>query len=305
MERYMKMSDGHFVFTRILTPTIPCKGHFHILHGMAEHSGRYVNFAQILCAAGYAVSMHDHRGHGETAGYNGTLGFFAEKNGFDRVVEDAHEVIMTIHDQFADVPLIVFGHSMGSFIARRYIQLYGTNVDNVILCGTGSVSTLHRIGHYVAQVFAMQRGKETESPLLNKLSFGSFNKQFPNPKTGYDWLCSVEQEVQKYMDDPYCGFIPSNQFFADLTAGFMVLNRKKEIEKIQKNLPILLISGSKDPVGDSGLGVYSVAEQFAAAGLQDVTVYLFEDKRHEILNEDNQQAVHQVLLRWLEKYDRK
>ncbi len=304
-ERYMKMSDGHFVFTRTLTPTIPCIGHIHILHGMAEHSGRYIKFAQKLCVAGYAVTMHDHRGHGETASYNGTLGFFAEKNGFDRVVEDAHEVIVAMHAQFADVPFILFGHSMGSFIARRYIQLYSNDVDNVILCGTGNVSTLHKIGHYVAQVLAMQRGKEMESPLLNKLSFGSFNKQVPNAKTAYDWLCSVEDEVQKYIDDPYCGFIPTNQFFVDLTAGLMVLNRKNEIEKINKNLPILLISGSKDPVGDSGHGVYNVAERFAAAGVQDVTVYLFEDKRHEILNEDNHQAVHQVLLRWLEKYDTK
>ena len=305
MERYIKMSDGHFVFTRTLTPTMPCRGHIHILHGMAEHSGRYSNFAQILCDAGYAVTMHDHRGHGETAAYNGTLGFFAESNGFDRVVEDVHEVIVTMHAPYADVPLIIFGHSMGSFIARRYIQLYGHHIDNVILCGTGSVSPLHMVGHYVAQALAKQRGKETESALLNKLSFGSFNKQFANPKTAYDWLCSVEQEVQKYMDDPYCGFIPTNQFFVDLTAGFKGLNRKKEIEKIKKNLPILLISGSKDPVGDAGQGVYKVAEQFAAAGIQDVTVYLFEDRRHEILNEDNQQAVHQVLLRWLEKYDTK
>ncbi len=303
MERYIQMSDGHFVFTRTMTPTISCIGHIHILHGMAEHSGRYVKLAGELCAAGYAVTMHDHRGHGETAGYNGKLGFFAEHNGFERVVEDVHEIVMTMHAQFTDVPFILFGHSMGSFITRRYIQLHSDRVDNVILCGTGSVSTLHMAGHFFARTLAMQHGKDTESPLLNKLSFGSFNKQFPNPKTAYDWLCSVEQEVQKYIDDPYCGFMPTNQFFVDLTAGFMLLNRKKEIEKIKKNLPILLISGSKDPVGDHGQGVYTVAEQFAAAGVQDVTVYLFEDKRHEILNEDNQQAVYQVLLRWLGKYD--
>ncbi|MFY0520887.1 alpha/beta fold hydrolase [Lysinibacillus sp. UGB7] len=303
MERYIQMSDGHSVFTRTLTPTSSCIGHIHILHGMAEHSGRYVKFAEALCIAGYAVTMHDHRGHGETAAYNGKLGFFAERNGFERVVEDVHEIVNTMHAQFADVPLILFGHSMGSFITRRYIQLYSENVDKVILCGTGSVTALHMAGHFFAQTLAMQQGKGTESPLLNKLSFGSFNKQFPNPKTANDWLCSVEHEVQKYIDDPYCGFIPTNQFFVDLTAGFMMLNRKKEIERTKKNLPILLISGSKDPVGDHGQGVYAVAEQFAAAGLQDVTVYLFEDKRHEILNEDNKEAVYQVLLRWLKKYD--
>ncbi|MEK5231219.1 alpha/beta fold hydrolase [Lysinibacillus sp. FSL K6-0232] len=305
MTRYIQMSDQHFIFTRTLQPKAPCIGHIHILHGMAEHSGRYLSFAQTLNAAGYAVTMHDHRGHGETAAYNGTLGFFAEHHGFERVVKDAHEIITQLHKQFADVPLILFGHSMGSFITRRYIQLYSNNVDRVILCGTGNVTALHAVGNLLARALAKGLGKETESQLLNQLSFGSFNKQFPNPKTAYDWLTSVQQEVQKYIDDPYCGFIPTNQFFVDLTTGFTTLNRKKEIAKVRKDLPILLISGSKDPVGEQGLGVYTVAEQFAAAGVQDVTVYLFEDKRHEILNEDNQQAVFQVLLRWLEKYDTK
>jgi len=166
------------------------------------------------------------------------------------------------------------------------------------------VTALHAVGNLVAKALAKGLGKETESKLLNQLSFGSFNKQFPNPKTAYDWLCSVQQEVEKYIDDPYCGFIPTNQFFVDLTTGFATLNRKRELAKVRKDLPILLISGSKDPVGEQGLGVYKVAEQLAAVGVEDVTVYLFEDKRHEILNEDNQEAVFQVLLRWLEKYDR-
>ncbi|MGY3185526.1 alpha/beta fold hydrolase [Lysinibacillus sp. TE18511] len=248
MERYIEMSDGHFLFTRTFKPSNPCIGHIHILHGMAEHSGRYVKFARTLNEAGYAVTMHDHRGHGETAAYNGTLGFFAEQNGFDRVVEDAHEVVTSLHAQFADVPLILFGHSMGSFITRRYIQLYSEQVDNAILCGTGNVTALHTMGNLVAKALAKQFGKETESKILNKLSFGSFNKQFPSSKTAYDWLCSAEDEVQKYIDDPYCGFIPTNQFFVDLTTGFKSLNRKKEIAKIKKELPILLISGSKDPV---------------------------------------------------------
>lgn len=303
MERYIQMSDDQFVFTRTFEPSTPCIGHIHILHGMAEHSGRYVTFAKTLNASGYAVTMHDHRGHGETAAYNGTLGFFAEENGFERVVKDAHEVITQLHAPFADVPFILFGHSMGSFITRRYIQLYGGQVDKVILCGTGNVTALHAVGNIVAKVLAKGLGKESESNLLNQLSFGSFNKQFLNPKTAYDWLCSVQQEVQKYIDDPYCGFIPTNQFFVDLTTGFTTLNRKKELAKVRQDLPILLISGSKDPVGEQGLGVYAVAEQLTAVGVKDVTVYIFEDKRHEILNEDNQEEVFKVILRWLKKYD--
>ena len=154
MERYIQMSDEHFVFTRTLEPSTPCIGHIHILHGMAEHSGRYLTFAKTLTAAGYVVTMHDHRGDGETAAYNGTLGFFAEENGFERVVKDAHEVITQLHVPYANVPLILFGHSMGSFITRRYIQLYGEQVDNVILCGTGNVTALHAVGNLVAKALA-------------------------------------------------------------------------------------------------------------------------------------------------------
>ena len=297
------MSDGHVVFTNKFEPEGTCIGHIHILHGMSEHSGRYEKFAREMCAFGYVVTMHDHRGHGKTAMRNGKLGFFAEEDGFARVVKDVYEIVNKMHAPYSDVPFILLGHSMGSFIARRFIQLHGELVDRVILCGTGAVSTLHKVGHYVALSLAKQFGKDVESPLLNDLSFGHYNKQFPLAKTDYDWICSVDAVVQKFIEDPYCGFIPTNQFFVDLTQGLMEINQKTEIEKINKNLPILLVSGTKDPVGEQGAGVYRVAAQYHKAGLEEVTVYLFEDKRHEILNEDNQQMVYQVLLRWLNKYD--
>lgn len=303
MEQLMQMSDGHVVFTKKYEPVGACIGHIHILHGMAEHSGRYEKFARVLCAVGYVVTTHDHRGHGITAMRNGKLGFFAEEDGFHRLVEDVYEIVCELHAPYTDVPFILLGHSMGSFIARRFIQLHGELVDRVILCGTGAVSTLHKVGHYVALSLAKQFGKDVESPLLNDLSFGHYNKQFPSAKTAYDWICSVDAVVQKFIEDPYCGFIPTNQFFVDLTQGLMEINQKKEIEKIKKNLPILLVSGSEDPVGEQGAGVYHVAAQYHAAGLEEVTVYLFEDMRHEILNEANQQMVYQVLLRWLNQYD--
>ncbi|MEG0260631.1 MAG: alpha/beta fold hydrolase [Lysinibacillus sp.] len=303
MEQYLQMADGHIVFTNQMEPTGKCIGHIHILHGMAEHSARYDKFAKTLCAAGYFVTMHDHRGHGRTAMRNGQLGYFADEEGFDHVVQDVREVTKAMRAAYPDVPFILLGHSMGSFIARRFIQLYSESVDKVILCGTGAVTNLHIAGHYVAKALAKKEGKNTESPLLNELSFGSFNNHFSTAKTAFDWLCSVEEEVDKYIQDPYCGFIPTNQFFADLTGGLIALNKKSAIANIRKDLPIFFISGSEDPVGELGQGVYSVAQQFNKAGIEDITVYLLENKRHEILNEDNQQAVFKVILRWLEKYD--
>lgn len=298
------VSDHTRIYVRIYEPEHEVIGRFHILHGMGEHGGRYDAFATMLCEQGYFVTMHDHRGHGKTAELNGKLGYFADENGFERVVEDVYDVIQNVRYDYKKVPIFIFGHSMGSFIARRFIQVYGEIVDGCILCGTGATTTMHKVGNMLAKTMAKTKGKDVRGDLLNELSLGSFNKQFKNTKTAFDWLTSDEEEVQKYIADPYCGFIPTIQFFADLTDGLIMINRKEENARIPKNLPILLISGSADPVGNNGKGVYKVANQLKNAGAQNVIVYLFEEMRHEILNERNKQQVFDVVSRWLKKYEK-
>ncbi|CAM5183149.1 Alpha-beta hydrolase superfamily lysophospholipase OS=Ureibacillus acetophenoni OX=614649 GN=SAMN05877842_10492 PE=4 SV=1 [Ureibacillus acetophenoni] len=298
------ISDGHRVFVRIYEPDGEVIGRFHILHGMGEHGGRYDAFATMLCEQGYFVTAHDHRGHGQTAEMNGKLGYFADENGFNRVVEDVYEVIQHVRYDYKKVPVYIFGHSMGSFIARRFIQLYSDVVDGCILCGTGITTRLHKIGNVVAKTVARSKGKEAKGALMNEMSLGTFNKQFKNTKTGFDWLTSDQDEVQKYIDDPLCGFIATNQFFVDLTDGLLLINRKDEIQRVRKDLPILLISGCEDPVGNNGKGVYKVAYQYKKAGLQHVVVYMFEGMRHEILNEVNKEQVYQVVTRWLKANDK-
>lgn len=298
------VSDHTRIYVRIYEPEHEVIGRFHILHGMGEHGGRYDAFATMLCEQGYFVTMHDHRGHGKTAELNGKLGYFADENGFERVVEDVYDVLQNVRYDYKKVPIYIFGHSMGSFIARRFIQVYGEIVDGCILCGTGATTTMHKVGNMLAKTMARTKGKDVRGDLLNELSLGSFNKQFKNTKTAFDWLSSDEEEVQKYIEDPYCGFIPTNQFFADLTDGLIMINRKEENTRIPKDLPILLISGSADPVGNNGKGVYKVANQLKNAGAQNVIVYLFEEMRHEILNERNKQQVFEVVSRWLKKYEK-
>lgn len=298
------ISDGHRIFVRIYEPAGEVIGRFHILHGMGEHSGRYDAFATLLSELGYFVTLHDHRGHGKTAEINGKLGYFADENGFNRVVEDVYEVIQNVRYDYKPVPIYIFGHSMGSFIARRFIQLYSDIVDGCILCGTGATTSLHKLGNVVAKTMARTKGKDAKGTLMNELSLGGFNKQFKNTKTGYDWLTSDQDEIQKYIDDPLCGFIATNQFFVDLTDGLLLINQKEENERIGKDLPILLISGSVDPVGLNGKGVYKVANQLKNAGLQNVVIYLFEGMRHEILNEVNREQVYNVVTRWLKTNDK-
>ena len=294
------MADGHKIVARAYFLGNDCIGHVHILHGMGEHQRRYEPFARYLCELGYLVTSHDHRGHGETAEQNGGLfGYFADENGFERVVKDVHEVIHELQKLYGVHPLTLFGHSMGSFIARRYSQLYSEELDRVIYCATGAKTALHVVGNNVAKLLSRVKGPKTPSIFLNKMSFGSFNNNIEEVITNFDWLCTDEEEVRKYIEDTHCGFIATNQFFADLTSGLITITKPKEIKKIRADLPILLISGSDDPVGESGKGVYKVAAQLQQAGLKDVTVFMFDGMRHEIINERNKQQVYDVVTRWM------
>ncbi len=294
--------DGHCLAATIIEPSKVIKGHIHILHGMAEHQGRYLGFAEKLADTGYLVSMHDHRGHGKTAELNHEVkGFFSEKNGFEHVVEDVKTVTDEIRTQYELPKMILFGHSMGSFVARRYSELYSEELCKAIYCGTGSVGVQHYAGANLAKGLAAGKGKREESKLLNQLSFGLFNNKINQPKTAVDWLTRDEAEIKKYLADDDCGFISTNQFFVDLLGGIITLSKRAEVARIRKDLPILLISGSKDPVGGFEKGVWRVARQLSRAGLQDITVQLFAEMRHEILNEINNDFVIQTILNWLEK----
>ncbi|MGG0657793.1 alpha/beta fold hydrolase [Rummeliibacillus pycnus] len=294
--------DHHQLAVSVYEPKTTTKGHIHILHGMAEHHDRYVPFAEFLTNAGFLVSMHDHRGHGRTAKLNqATKGFFSEENGFDIVVEDTKIVTELVRQNRKLPPMILFGHSMGSFIARRYTELYSDELEKVIYCGTGAAGIEHYAGVNLAKCLSIIRGKTEESRIMNKLSFGNFNKAIKNPATNFDWLCTDAKEVEKYIADENCGFISTNQFYVDFLQGIITLSKKHEVCRIRKDLPILFISGSDDPVGSFTKGIWRVAKQLQKCGLHDVTVQLFDGMRHEILNESKKEQVFQTILEWLEK----
>lgn len=296
----MTMTDGHEVFVRTFKPDEGIIGHIHLLHGMAEHSERYEEFAQVLVAQGYFVSTHDHRGHGYTADKNGQLGFFGYEKGFDRVVQDVYEVLKQVEIIANTGRPILFGHSMGSFIARRFAQLYSEMIEKLILSGSGSPSLLHSAGHVIAKQLVKLQGPTTSSQLMNLLSFGNFNNNVKNAKTPFDWLCTDEEEVQKYIDDPLCGFISTTQLFADLTEGMIQLDDQSKNEQIRSDLAVLFVSGTDDPVGgNNAKDVLKAAEQLVDAGVTNVLVHLFEGLRHEILNERKKHQVFEIIVRWL------
>lgn len=296
---FVRASDGHELFNLISFADKP-QAHVHIIHGMAEHSGRYDRFIQELVKQGFTVSAHDQRGHGRTAERNGHTGFFAESDGFSRIVKDVEEVIQYSRRSAGELPLIILGHSMGSFVARRYLQLYSDKVSCAVLSGTGGHPGLSlAAGKLAARSLSRLEGKEKSSPFLGKLIFGSYNKDFAAESSKYSWLSRDAETVKSYEADAWCGFEMANQFYIDLFEGIDLIHRMDEVARIRKNLPVLFISGSMDPVGAKGSGVFAAAAQFQQAGIQPVKVYIAEEARHEVLHELNAEIYQQAIIDWI------
>lgn len=273
-----------------------------IAHGMAEHSLRYEPFIAFLTAHGFIVYANDHRGHGKSISDETSKGYFAKRNGFEKVVEDTYLLTNIIKKENENIPLFLFGHSMGSLIFRRYIQRYNkANIAGVILSGTaGNPGFIGKVGLILAKFERLIKGHKKSSPLMDKLIFGDHNKRFQPVRTKHDFLTRDETVVDAYVADDNCGFICTTSFYVDLLEGTIKIHRNEEITKIDKQLPIFLLAGDDDPVGDYGEGVQAVYEQYLQNGLQQVSIKLYEQGRHEMLNELNKMEVYTDILNWIE-----
>lgn len=276
------------------------KGVVQIVHGMTEHALRYDFFARKLTEEGYIVYAHDHRGHGKTALSKELFGYIADDDGFNWMVSDVKEHLDLIKKENEGLPVFVFSHSMGSFITQRFIQKHGSEIDGVILCGTdGKPEFYKKAGIVVSKVEMALRGRKAKSKLMDKLSFGHFNSYFKPNRTNVDWLCSVDEEVDKYLNDEYCGFICTTSFYHDLIKGLFDIHKKENMESIPKELPIYIIAGDKDPVGRQGKGILDLYDRYKKLNIKDVNYKLYENGRHEILNEINKDEVIDDILIWM------
>jgi len=274
-----------------------------IVHGMAEHAARYGEFAEFLTENRFAVYADDHRGHGKTAGSLDCVGSFAEKDGWNLVVNDEFELTRIIKKENPGLPVYLLGHSMGSLIIRDFIFKHGDYINGAVLSGTScDPGILAIFGKLVAKWQIRQNGFKAKSPLLDKLSFGKFNSYFKPNRTPFDWLSTNDENVDRYIADPYCGSVFSAGFFYDLIYGVKKVNLFKNIVKIAKNLPILLISGEKDPVGDFTNGVMKVFNDYKKAEIMDLSIKFYSGLRHEILNETNRKEVYKDIMDWLNKH---
>ncbi|APQ96567.1 alpha/beta hydrolase [Clostridium botulinum] len=277
-----------------------------ISHGMAETANRYEELASYLSEAGYIVYANDHRGHGKSALSLDQLGYLGEEDGFMSMVEDVHTLNTIIKEENKGLPVFLLGHSMGSFISQRYIQLYGQELNGVILVGTnGNQGPLINMGILVAKLEMRFKGRRHKSNLLNNLSFGGYNKKFEPNRTEFDWLTRDEKEVDKYIKNEYCGAIFPTSFYHDFLKGLKSIWKEENKNKIPINLPIFIIAGDKDPVGNFGKGILNLYNFYKSIGVVDVNYKLYKEGRHEILNEINKREVFQDVLNWIDsKYNK-
>ena len=270
-----------------------------IVHGMAEHIDRYDRVACALNEAGFLVTGHNHLGHGKSASLHG---FFGDRNGWQALIDDVHSLRTLTEKAYSGAPYFLLGHSMGSFVVRCYLTEHAEDLSGAIISGTGYYQpSVVRAGLILSNLMCFLGYAKKESRFIDRIAFSSSNKPFAPSRTPFDWLTRDEGEVDKYVSDPECGFIFTASGYRDLFRGLMRLTRTEELNKIPSSLPVLFISGEKDPIGAMGSGVQKVSEEFANAKLKNITVQLYPGCRHELFNELNRQEVFGNLINWLEK----
>lgn len=277
-----------------------------IVHGMVEYVERYEEFAQYLAGHGYAVIGHDHLGHGKTAATEQELGYFAEKDGDKHVIADMYRITRAGRKRWPGVPLVIMGHSMGSFFTRKYLTRYSRKVDGAIIMGTGFMGLpLVAFGRLVAGIICRMRGSRYRSRLLYHLTLGGNNKRIKELRTANDWLSTNEESVDAYNQDPLCSFIFTAGAYRDFFTILTELAAKKNFGTMNRELPMFFVAGEEDPVGNYGKGVKACYKQFESLGFKHLSLKLYPGDRHEILNELDRRQVFEDLAGWLNKITEK
>jgi len=290
------------VFVYCWTPddSTTIKGVIQIFHGMAEHAARYRDFAAYLAGAGYAVFANDHRGHGKTAGPVENTGFIAGHNSWRSILADTKLVNDHIHTVLPNTPVVVYGHSMGSFYARAFLEMYPGNLSGVVLSGTAwHPALLLDFGLMVAKIQSFVLGEKNKSKLLDKLSFGAFNKKFKPCVTPFDWLSRDVDICKKYTADDSCGWVASASFFRELFSLLKFIHRSAMYQHTDKKIPVLIFSGEDDPVGGFSKGPRKMDDFLRQKGFENIKLVLYPQGRHEMHNELNRHEVYKDVADWL------
>lgn len=284
-----------------------------IIHGMSEYIGRYEEFAEFLVSKGYIVLGNDHLGHGASVKDRSEYGYFGENGNF-HVIQDIHNLRKMIVLEYPDVPYYFLGHSMGSFLLRQYlstvetdvpgdeVKTYSHGLSGAIVMGTGwQPGALLSFGKGLCRILSIFKGWQGRSKLLDALSFGSYYKRIPNVRTPNDWLSLNEENVDNYINDPMCGFTFTVNGYYNLFKSIEFAQNKKLMKNIDDKMPILFIAGAEDPVGAYGEGVRKAFITYEENTGCHCDIKLYEEDRHEILNEYNKEEVYHDILSWIRK----
>ena len=273
-----------------------------INHGLGEHAARYQRFAEALSKVGYHVYAHDHRGHGATTANDAPIGVFSDKDGWAKVIADVHAVNQHIHDQHPGLPVIIFGHSMGSIVAFNYTLRHGGTV-NAMACWNAGFPTglLPTVGSAILKIERMFKGSDVPSTITRKLTFDAWNSEFKPNRTDFDWLSRDETEVDKYVADRLCGFPISVGMWLDVMGGVYFAADDNSLSNFKKDMPVHLQAGADDPCSERGKGVEKINQRLLKAGMSDVSFKLLENTRHESLNEINRDQTTADFIGWLDQ----
>ena len=275
----------------------PVKGILQIAHGMAEHAARYADFAGFMVTNGYAVFANDHRGHGKTPVDIDDAGYLGNNSSWQDVLADMRMLNEQIHNDYPNQNVIMLGHSMGSFYARAYLELYTDTIQALILSGTAwQQSIMLNLGLMIAKIECFFRGNRFRSHLLDTLSFGAFNKKFEPAQTAFDWLSRDHNVCFNYSMDPLCGFVCTSSFFRELFRLLKVVHQKQLYADVDKNFPVYIFSGAMDPVGNFSKGPATMNEFLKNKGFSNITLKIYPEGRHEMLNEINKGEVYEDVL---------
>ena len=266
------------------------------------YAERYEEFAAFLVERGFVVTGDDHLGHGKSVGQGGKQGYFCERDPATVLVRDVHRLKKLTEELYPGVPYVLMGHSMGSFITRNYLCRYGTGISGAVIMGTGmQPKAVLDMARLVAGIQRLFCGSGHVSRLLDRLAFGGYGRGITDRRTAFDWLSRDRERVDRYIADPMCGFTFTVNGFGALFELVLRLYSPENLAAVPRELPVFMVSGDADPVGDYGKGVRRAYDSLVAAGLTDIRLKLYPGGRHELLNETNRSQVMQDICRWVEE----
>lgn len=299
-EYYFPSGDGRtLIHVDQWTPPGEVRGVVQLAHGVAEYAGRYDAFARFLCGEGYAVVANDHLSHGGSL-IEGRPMVYLEKGGWWVAVDDMETLRRRTARAFPGKPYFLFGHSMGSFLSRSLLIRYPGHLSGCVLCGTGHMRRpLIAAGKVIADGEIRRLGRTAFSERVDGLAFAGYNRRFAPNRTPFDWLSASEENVDAYMADPLCGGKVTLGLFREMLDGIGYITDRRGPGRMDRSLPVLFVSGDRDPVGDMGKGVERACAAFRRAGMRDVEMKLYAGLRHEILNEACGRYVYRDICDWL------